>query len=80
MILISFNGPVIKSHSELYSQFFDRRLNPNRCPIKASFFVNDNIGRNDFKFAQQLYTKGIFSDFLCFGKLTVVFKVMIYNG
>ena len=58
MVLISFNGDVKESHFGLFSGFFDGRLNPNRCPVKSSFFVHDDSGRDDFRFAQQLYIKG----------------------
>jgi len=56
MVLISFDGPVNQANHEFFTETFDARLNPNRCPAKVSFFVSDH--GNDYQLTQKLHRKG----------------------
>ena len=57
MVLISFDGAVNQINHEFFTEVFDDRLNPNRCPIKLSFFVSDH--ENNYKLTQKLHRKGL---------------------
>ena len=56
MVLISFEDGINGLNFELYSEIFDGRLNPNRCPVKSTFFVSD--GGNDYDLTRKLFNKG----------------------
>jgi len=62
MVLLSFEDGINGLNFGLYSELFDGRSNPNRCPVKSTFFISDK--GNDYELARKLYKKGIFLGFV----------------
>ena len=53
MVILSFHEQINQENFDLYSKLFDGRLNPNRCPVKASYFVSDK--NNNYRLTKKLY-------------------------
>uniref|UniRef100_A0A336N0T2 CSON007794 protein n=1 Tax=Culicoides sonorensis TaxID=179676 RepID=A0A336N0T2_CULSO len=57
MVLITFDDAVTSLNSRLYSELFnDSRLNPNGCPVSATFYINHEY--TDYCEVQNLYSRG----------------------
>lgn len=57
MVLLTFDDNVATVSKELYAELLERgRVNPNGCPISATFYVEHN--GTDYSLVQNLYAAG----------------------
>lgn len=57
MVLITFDDAVNELNRVLYEDLFEHgRVNPNGCPISATFYVSHEW--TDYSFVQNLYAVG----------------------
>ena len=57
LVMLTFDDSVNDLNRDLYSEIFkDYRLNPNGCPISATFFVSHEW--TDYSQVQNLYASG----------------------
>ncbi|GJQ67068.1 Cda5 [Trypoxylus dichotomus] len=56
IILLTFDDAVNDLNKEFYREIFDGRLNPNGCPISATFYVSHEW--TDYSQVQNLYADG----------------------
>ena len=58
IVLMTFDDSVKDVNKQLYADLFgEGRVNPNGCPISATFYVCDN-GATDYSQVQNLYSDG----------------------
>ncbi|KAL1495026.1 hypothetical protein ABEB36_010512 [Hypothenemus hampei] len=57
MILITFEGPINEDNIDYYGNIFSGKyVNPNNCPIPATFFINHQY--NNYFLTQRLWNHG----------------------
>lgn len=55
-VMLTFDDGVTVSNINYYRSAFDDRVNPNGCPVSATFFVSHEY--TDYSLVQELYSKG----------------------
>lgn len=55
-VVLTFDDAITVSNIDFYQRAFDGRLNPNKCPVSATFFVSHEY--TNYYLANQLYRKG----------------------
>lgn len=55
-VILTFDDAVTVSNIEFYRRSFSDRLNPNKCPVSATFFVSHEY--SDYHLVHELYAKG----------------------
>jgi len=55
-VLLTFDDAVNDLNKDFYAQLFNRRVNPNKCPIKATFYVSHEW--TNYAQVQDLYADG----------------------
>ena len=57
MIMITFDGGVNKLNYKYYNDIFTKkRVNPNGCPIKGTFFMSHEY--TDYQIVEKFYSDG----------------------
>lgn len=56
IILLTFDDAVNDLNKEFYREIFNGRLNPNGCPVSATFYVSHEW--TDYSQVQNLYADG----------------------